>query len=814
MNRPTQTPESSGELGQLSPDRAIRDGWLMFVVVFVGLLLVRHEILDSPPYEDQGMLWQEASYLVETNFDYYRLRYEEPHWIESVDGVRDYLISLLPAVLAVMMKLFPRPADTILAYHVFTISCAALIAATMYVVLHRRIGKQTALLATLALLTAPLFSTQIDMVGMELPMVAAAILTARAIWNERYTAAAGWSLLAFLCKVSGALLTVSSLAWLLLCIVVQRRRSSSRKLLVAIGVHTVVLLVEFGLYRWADSPPLLAAGDPRFEILSLPMAIYACPDLLLLAAVCLVAAMILAIGWWRHASSGQGVSMWDRCRNGLRTLLENRSVASYSALVILVTVAAVTQVLFIPRYLTLAVPFLYLILADLFGRLPVPGGLIRLGLVVLIALNVANFDGRFFPDIQRVHAERFARNPEFHARSGAFTERSREFLVDHRSNIAAMKQLDAVYEGEPVFVTMPFTQLLRSPRLGYVTQAMDVRVADDLDTGVRAIREIAATASKSQEVVATFLWTGKGRLTLPAPAAGDDEIYRDKLTPPLVVFRPRLSDQKLTADAAENWYLDRTWDTTWAAARCEARLTTLLRGGQIERAIRETEFAHEVDPDSQDLADRLADLNQLQHQIAQWATSYPSLVDTQLSVVALLATGLDARTNSPLSNLLRPLSRTHSENLLTQGIASLAGERLEEAIEELTQALEAPQEQAARVLTLYLLGKVHRAYGELERAVECFTAIDRLTSTFPESHYELGLILGQQARWSDAEHHLREAIRLAPNYADAYCELGIVAQRSGATDQARKWFRRAAEIRPDWATPKRLLAALDAESKT
>ena len=62
-------------------------------------------ILSLPPYEDQAAgLWAEATYLIETDFDYQRLRTEEPQFVDGVGGRRSYLINLQPTLVALCLK--------------------------------------------------------------------------------------------------------------------------------------------------------------------------------------------------------------------------------------------------------------------------------------------------------------------------------------------------------------------------------------------------------------------------------------------------------------------------------------------------------------------------------------------------------------------------------------------------------------------------------------------------------------------------------------------------------------------------------------
>jgi len=99
--------------------------WVAWLVITIGLTVWRFEVIDSPPYWDFGQgLWHEANYLAETNFDYQRLWYEEKRIWEG--GADCYRTSILPTVVAVLMKIGPPPFAQI-AFHLLTFACTAAI---------------------------------------------------------------------------------------------------------------------------------------------------------------------------------------------------------------------------------------------------------------------------------------------------------------------------------------------------------------------------------------------------------------------------------------------------------------------------------------------------------------------------------------------------------------------------------------------------------------------------------------------------------------------------------------------------------------
>jgi hypothetical protein len=60
------------------------------LTLLAALAVARWDIIDSPPYYDFALgLFTEANYLVETDFDYYRLRYFEK--VGNDGGPRVYM---------------------------------------------------------------------------------------------------------------------------------------------------------------------------------------------------------------------------------------------------------------------------------------------------------------------------------------------------------------------------------------------------------------------------------------------------------------------------------------------------------------------------------------------------------------------------------------------------------------------------------------------------------------------------------------------------------------------------------------------------
>jgi tetratricopeptide (TPR) repeat protein len=65
------------------------------------------------------------------------------------------------------------------------------------------------------------------------------------------------------------------------------------------------------------------------------------------------------------------------------------------------------------------------------------------------------------------------------------------------------------------------------------------------------------------------------------------------------------------------------------------------------------------------------------------------------------------------------------------------------------------------------------------------------------AHNNLGIVLGNQGRVSDAIEHYKEALRLKPDYAEAHNNLGFALSQVGKTDEAIRQYAEALRIDPD-----------------
>lgn len=98
----------------------------------------------------------------------------------------------------------------------------------------------------------------------------------------------------------------------------------------------------------------------------------------------------------------------------------------------------------------------------------------------------------------------------------------------------------------------------------------------------------------------------------------------------------------------------------------------------------------------------------------------------------------------------------------------------------------------------YNLGLVLQDLGRLSEAEACYRDAIRLNPQFFQAHGSLGVVLQGMGRQCDAEASFLQAIRINPDYTDAHNNLGNALKQQGRLDEAIACYRRALAINPDY----------------
>lgn len=798
-----------------APER--RHGWYRwqgpaaFVALFALLVVVRFEVIDSPPYYDYAVgLWAEANFLVETGFDYHRLWYEESHTLDPEGGPRSYMTSVLPTAVAVLMLVLPTARSTLIAYHLFVFACAAAALTLVYAVLRPHCGRIASFATVLAVATTPVFSVQIDMASMEMPLIAAALATVWCVRREHYLRAACLGMLAFLIKPTGLVVCLAMLLYLGVRWLVFRGGERgiadvARRGMLASGV---VVGVQMAILVWSNSFDRLIrpSNGPLLYVTR-----YWFPDLLWIMAIGLLACFAIVAVWSIRATSrSTAASRWQRGREVVRRALTVWPTASCGAIVLVGMLLAIQTVFFIPRYMALVVPFFYLVTANILFSLPRLTAPLVVVLVGIAGFNLANWNGRFYIDHltaqQGLYGERVG---SWLARETSHYERSHEYLAEHRSNIAAMRFLDEEGRDLPIFSGHPYTYFLALPRLGYVERPLSGYATVPFRNAQTAFEPVE-NVLRDPPREAIFIWVANGwylgisDMRVPAPALHDEVIYRDDLPSPLLIYVKRFAGNE---SRVRHWYDERLWPV--GRSTIEARLVRRARAGTIDPAV---EFSSvrlndrigfglgSLSPQSQKLfmgawwlqEDRLD--RALREMLAALQIMY------EQSEAIGVATGkypfwdwLDVSQPPPAE--AEQAIAWHLE----RGFDAFAQRQEKLAAGHWLAVLRLKSPEIGDALEQFARGEHDFRAGRLAEAAEAFNRSRESAPDFAWTHNYLGLIQNQLGQTAASMEHFERATRLDPTFAEAHNNRGIMLAQGERWDEAAVQFERAIACRPNFA---------------
>lgn len=751
------------------------------LLVFAALIVARWSIIASPPYWDFAIgLWNEANFLAETGFDYRRLWFEEKRIWEG--GANCYVTSMLPTLVAAIMRATPTPSAALVVYHLLTFASAAAIAALLYLLLVPHVGRMGGLLTCGVLLTNPLFSTQIDMVGMELPMTLCAMAAVYWAVGERLVLAVIAAALAFFMKASGIVAIAALVGYLGLVLVLDSVTEPAARRRFAWGfagaLAVAVLLVVLTL--WAGHVTSQLGPEHRTQAPGLGMTLFWCPELLLVFLVALAGFAVVFGRWLAKERARQRQSVrplsW---RRALATAVRAQPLVLLSGLMVFGTLITIQRVIFLPRYLLMAVPFLLLIVAiGLFSR-TARRAIPAIILALWIAFNLANWDGRFYPSQEGTIETAFGADGSRFARTGGFLERSREYLADHQANIAAVQKLEEIAGETPVFVGAPFTHFLAFPRLGYVSRPLAGYTVNAFTDFVDHFAPANPNAPRDVPAEAIFLSVGNTHYNLaadfeiPPPAEDDEIIHTDHQFSPLVIYRKRWSADQATRPERIEWYVRRMWPHIHYIERAARQAEMALEMNDAELAALLLREALATAPGDPRLRRRLATALFAQGDEAGAMTEAILLVD---------ADSLPAEAAPPESASANGLT---FEEHYRQGIARLGDFEFAEALAEFQNAGELnPAHPGIR----YALGLFAAARSEPQEAIRHFEAALAARPQFYEAHVQLAGVYLAQGELDAAARRYQQALQHDVDAAAAHYGLGLIRARQERFDEAAEHF--------------------------
>ncbi|MFO0946297.1 MAG: hypothetical protein U1D30_10175 [Planctomycetota bacterium] len=432
---------------------------ILFLFVWLAITAWHHDVLWLPPYEEQCTgLWYEVDFLVESGFDYHRLRYEEPHFMSPKVGARSYMISLVPTLFALLILACPTLPLTYFVGHLAMFAFASVTIVALHAMLRPTVGLIPSIVLCAAVLATPSYAVQIEMLGMEIPMIAFSVLAVLSLWRGHFALAALLSTLGFLMKVNAILVTASSATYLLyLWRLGSRDAESKRRARRGLVWHVLALAFQLGLSWWGDT-----SFEARQEVqtlygglngvLGIRNAIHWCPELVVLFFVGVGMLLLGMLYRQRDPASGKSVPWSWRSDDGDSVF----PLMGLSWLITLLWTASMASYIFTPRYASGTVPFLYLAAGITLFRFPWRRSIPLAFFLILFGFNLANSSGRFLPSIADVGKETFAENPFTRPRWCILLERSREYLPDLHANLEAMQTLEREHADVPMLMTGPY----------------------------------------------------------------------------------------------------------------------------------------------------------------------------------------------------------------------------------------------------------------------------------------------------------------------------------------------------------------------
>lgn len=526
------------------------------------LIICRFEILTSPPYWDAAIgLWTEGAVIQRNRFDLWN------HWVYGqhslMGGETSYRFSLLPAFVGVLMAILPSPTLTFVVYHLLTFACTAAIAVLIARLFAPATGVWVASLAAAVLLTAPVFSTQIDMLGMEIPLALVTVLCASLVASHRYSAAVLVTLAGMLIKATSFLLLLALVVQLVLLLFAYRKADPALRRRIRAGWLAALPALGVAWLLLSQEANRIAHVMPGIFVVNLVWF----PDLAVVSAI----GILFILGWclWpTHPRSDTPKQSWIQ---QIGAKVRGEPLVLFSAIAIVGTFLSFVFAHPVPRYVVFVMPLMLVLLLFILGIRPgsatgpptgIRPSLCAVTLGAIIGFQLLNWNGAFYPSPDTVAKITYHKPSDALRRDGSILERTRAYLPDHNANIALFQSFSENWDGAPVFVGFPFCAFVTLPELGYVKQAMNGYLTNGYHWSRGGLGE-AALAVEDSPAVAWFVYSRNPvyqhlcRFYVPPPTDAEEEVLqvlKDEFDPPVVIYQRTLPKTELSP-GLRNWYL-------------------------------------------------------------------------------------------------------------------------------------------------------------------------------------------------------------------------------------------------------------------
>lgn len=410
-------------------------GLLCFVIVS----LLNFSCLFNQPYWDDILgLHNQAIFLANNHFDITKLWAPGQKYLDG--GSNIYRFGMMPFFYGILYSIF-TPEYVHLTGHLFNIACLSVAFTLFFLILRKYISQWIALLWCIAALCEPVMAGRTAELGQESPLIALAATAIYCIAFRRIWSGLIFILLASLVKPTAGLLAFAAVAWLFSGGLAPRRFFRERffkgkwkqYFIGSIAVSLIIIGMSAYIEVYESSISFSFLFNRTLFIFS---KLLPCQAILLAGVIMIAGALI-----WRLKA---------------RRILWENWFSFY--LLILIVGFWIVFILFsvpLPRYAGFVVfptcGFIALNIRTRYCNMLAAGTIILLG--------IAAMDGKLYPKI-------------VYGRSGEYLERSREYIIDLKSNVDICQTLERDASSNPIAAKWPFVQMLTMPELDYVNKPM------------------------------------------------------------------------------------------------------------------------------------------------------------------------------------------------------------------------------------------------------------------------------------------------------------------------------------------------------
>lgn len=729
--------------------------------------------LTSPPYDDFACVYFEAVWLAENDFDYSRLRNEELPFRRG-GGPVIYLTSIVPSFFALLIKYGPgNPANLVMA-HLVMLGFASLILLAVFLLVRLRKIIFGEVLVISVLASHPLFQSQSEMLGVDVPMTAMAMLAVYFTARGRFLTAVLASAAAFAMKPTGLVVAVALAGYFFLRLLFSnghRDRLRSAIGLVAVGC---LLLVEWLVLRWSGifqelDHPIYAELKPYFPILEIAPDLVVIPWTALLAFAAYILFRYVLVGLsippapltpGSHSphpplDKGPGIAR-------IQSLVRNEPVGLLCAAI---TIGVLYGVFFqvqlpVPRYFLLALATSVVLLGQTF--LPIFPRATAIAFTVWAVLNLANSAGWFYPSLERLPC----------ARIGAIWERSLEYRSDLAEMQRAIQAMEEKRDGAVVLAPHHWTHALAMPELGYVSKAIPgYSTSEYTRANFPPVARLMLDRPRDLIIVSVDNLAGTvlSHVDIPPREEEDEILYQGTGVAPIDVYRKHLPASNRSYD---DWCLEHLW---------YGRTETLDRS--LTQALTRAEILDSVG--RSDLGTRLLEKN-----LARDPDNPERLLD--LAEQRLLTS------SAPAARLLiEPVRATHPNNIRAQVLwARMLADTgdTDTAFEEINEVVRVAPDRAD---SWFWKGIIQSRRGQWDDARSALAHAKSLDARLPNIDFELAKVEILSDNLDSAAEHLDTACRQSPYDSRLHYLLASVLAKLDRTSEADTALATAVRLDPD-----------------